>query len=54
VDDNDHMMENLYRAILNGLGYVDPNWEMPKQKPFAIASEQNLLDLQPTIDYATI
>jgi hypothetical protein len=45
VDENNHMMENLYRAVLNGLGYVDADWEAPKQKPFAINVDQNLLDL---------
>ena len=47
VDRDNHMMENLYRAILNGLAYVDPEWEMPKQKPFTIDMEQDLLSLQP-------
>jgi hypothetical protein len=49
VDDNDHMMENLYRAILNGLHYVDPNWETPKQKPFAIGADQDLLSLEVSV-----
>src|SRR4029077_20948818 len=48
VDENNHMMENLYRAVLNGLAYVDADWEAPKYKPFAIKVDQNLLDLQPT------
>ena len=48
LDENNHMMENLYRAVLNGLGYVDPDWEAPRYKPFAINVDQNLLDLQPS------
>ena len=48
VDEHNHMMENLYRAVLNGLGYVDPDWEAPKHKPFVVRHDQNLLDLQPT------
>ena len=49
VDEHNHMMENLYRAVLNGLGYVDPDWEAPKHKPFVIRHDQNLLDLQVTL-----
>ena len=49
VDENNHMMENLYRAVLNGLGYVDPEWEAPKQKPFAITIDQDLLSLHPSL-----
>ena len=50
IDMFDHQMENLYRAVLNGLGYIDPNWEAPAHKPFAIGVEQNLLSLNPSYD----
>jgi hypothetical protein len=50
IDENNHMMENLYRAVLNGLEYVDSTWEAPKHKPFAIAIDQNLDSLQPSYD----
>jgi hypothetical protein len=46
VDDNDHMMENLYRAILNGLHFVDPEWASPTQKPFAIGMNPDLRSLE--------
>ena len=49
-DENDHMMENLYRAVLNGLAYIDPDWEAPKHKPFVIHARQNLLDMQPSYE----
>ncbi len=35
-DENNHMMENLYRAILNGLPYVEPPKKAYKSKPFVI------------------
>jgi hypothetical protein len=42
-DEDNHQMENLYRAILNGLSYIEPpndsDWI---QKPFTIEFEQNL------------
>jgi hypothetical protein len=50
IDNNDHQMENLYRAILNGLPYIEPPDDSePVQKPFVIKIEQNLMDLQPSI-----
>jgi hypothetical protein len=50
VDENNHMMENLYRAVLNGLGYIEPPEEREfVSKPFVVRVEQNLLDLQPVI-----
>ena len=42
IDEHNHMMENLYRAVLNGLSYVDPDWVAPKPKPFAVRVDQNL------------
>jgi hypothetical protein len=46
-DENNHMMENLYRAVLNGLEYIEPPEEGDyERKPFAVPIEQNLLDLQ--------
>jgi hypothetical protein len=49
MDENDHMMENLYRAILNGLSYIEPpdDHEYPR-KPYVVPVQQNLLDLQPS------
>lgn len=36
-DENDHMMENLYRAILNGLPYIEPPTDEDySQQPFEI------------------
>ncbi len=35
-DENNHMMENLYRAILNGLAYVEAPSKTYKSKPFVI------------------
>jgi hypothetical protein len=49
-DEDNHMVENLYRAVLNGLSYIDPDWEAPKHKPFVIHQRQNLLDLQPSYE----
>jgi hypothetical protein len=44
------MMENLYRAVLNGLSYIEPPEEGEhRSKPFAIEFNQNLLDLQPSL-----
>jgi hypothetical protein len=49
VDKDDHQMENLYRAVLNGLSYIEPPEEGEHEsKPFAIKFNQNLLDLQPS------
>lgn len=41
-DQDNHMMENLYRAILNGLAYVEPKNNLPKQKPFIIRPNVDL------------
>lgn len=50
IDEDDHMMENLYRAVLNGLSYIEPPDDSDYvQKPFVVKVEQNLLDLQPSI-----
>ena len=44
------MMENLYRAVLNGLSYIEPPDDSDyKPKPFVVRVEQNLLDFQPVI-----
>jgi len=50
IDMFDHQMENLYRAVLNGLQYIDPNWEAPTYKPFTIKMDQNLLSLNPSYE----
>ena len=51
VDENNHMMENLYRAVLNGLGYIEPPDDYDyTRKPFVVQLEQNLFDLQPVIE----
>ena len=51
VDENNHMMENLYRAVLNGLSYIEPPDDYDyTRKPFVVRLEQNLFDLQPVID----
>lgn len=47
-DENDHMMENLYRAILNGCPYIEPpNKVSVKQKPFVIRDNIDRLMSQP-------
>ncbi len=49
-DEDNHMMENLYRAVLNGLSYIEPPEEGEhRSKPFVIKFEQNLLGLQPSL-----
>ena len=48
-NDNDHMMENLYRAILNGLSYIEQEDSEYASKPFVVRMNKNLLDLQPEI-----
>jgi hypothetical protein len=35
-DENNHMMENLYRAVLNGLPYVEPPQKSYKPKTFVV------------------
>ena len=51
VDENNHMMENLYRAVLNGLSYIEPPDDYDyARKPFVVQLEQNLFDLQPVIE----
>jgi hypothetical protein len=42
-DADNHMMENLYRAVLNGLLYVEPPKKAYKSKPFVIRDNQDLL-----------
>jgi hypothetical protein len=42
-DADNHMMENLYRAVLNGLLYVEPPKKAYKPKPFVIRDGQDLL-----------
>jgi hypothetical protein len=50
IDEDNHQMENLYRAVLNGCGYIEPPDETDyKPRPFTVRMEQNLLDLQPVI-----
>jgi len=47
-DADNHMMENLYRAILNGLPYVEPPIKTGvKAKPFVIKDNVDLLMAQP-------
>lgn len=42
-DENNHMMENLYRAVLNGLSYVEPPKKfVPKSKPYIIRDNVDL------------
>lgn len=48
-DENNHMMENLYRAVLNGLAYVEPPSRAPrKTKPYVIHDNQDLKMVVPT------
>lgn len=50
-DEDNHQMENLYRAVLNGLSYIEPPSDKDYQpKPFTVKLDQNLLDLQPSYD----
>lgn len=37
VDKDDHMMENLYRAVLTGLSYVEEQKSVPNYKPFDVS-----------------
>ena len=46
-DENNHMMENLYRAVLNGLLYVEPPKKAYKTKPFVIHDNVDLQMAQP-------
>jgi hypothetical protein len=46
-DENNHMMENLYRAILNGLPYVEAPKKAYKSKPFVVKDNQDLLMSSP-------
>jgi hypothetical protein len=49
-DEDNHMMENLYRAVLNGLTYIEPPSDKDyKPKPFVVKIEQNLHSLQPDL-----
>jgi hypothetical protein len=41
-DENNHMMENLYRAVLNGLAYAEQHNSAPKAKPFVIHDNVDL------------
>ena len=51
MDENNHQMENLYRAVLNGLSYIEPPDDYDfARKPFVVQLEQNLFDLQPTYE----
>lgn len=50
VDENDHMMENLYRAVLTGLTYVREQKHNPNVKPVEITSHSwrsGLRDITP-------
>jgi hypothetical protein len=47
-DENNHMMENLYRAVLNGLSYIEPpKDEAFVRKIYTVPLDQNLRDFQP-------
>jgi hypothetical protein len=46
-DVDNHMMENLYRAVLNGLLYVEPPKKAYRSKPFVIYDNVDLLMTQP-------
>jgi hypothetical protein len=49
-DEDNHQMENLYRAILNGLSYIAPPDDLDyARKPFVVKFDQNLRDLQPSL-----
>ena len=41
-DENNHMMENLYRAVLSGLPYVEAPKKSYKSKPFVIKDNVDL------------
>jgi hypothetical protein len=41
-DEDNHMMENLYRAILNGLGYIERRGMVYSPKPFVVRFDQDL------------
>jgi hypothetical protein len=52
VDRDDHMMECLYRAVLTGLHYVNPDYVVPKFVPMQVKmpkleSTKNLASLEP-------
>jgi hypothetical protein len=46
-DENNHQMENLYRAVLNGLPYVEPPKKHYKSKPYVIEEGLDLKMSQP-------
>lgn len=47
VDQNDHMMENLYRLVLTGLDYISPQSQVNKIIPYApVTSSLTLPKLQ--------
>ena len=47
-DKDNHMMENLYRLVLNGLEYIEPpNKIAPKSKPLVIRDNEDLRMVQP-------
>ena len=45
-DEHNHMMENLYRAVLNGLPYVEPPRKAYKTKPYVIRDGLDLTMLK--------
>jgi hypothetical protein len=48
-DENNHMMENLYRAVLNGLHYIEPPKKVrPAAKPYVIKDNVDQLMEAPT------
>ena len=50
-DEDNHQMENLYRACLNGLSYIAPPDDADYiQKPFVVKLDQNLHSLQPSYE----
>jgi hypothetical protein len=51
-DEHDHMMENLYRLVLNGLSYVKPAMaeDYKPLEPVAIRFDEDLLDM-PIVSY---
>lgn len=46
-DKDNHMMENLYRLVLNGLEYVEPARKLRPQKPFVIRDNVDMRMEQP-------
>jgi len=43
VDKDDHMMENLYRAVLSGMKYVEPGGYKLTVNPINLSSTKNIL-----------